>query len=59
MRTVLDIIEKRSYYVYLVTDESIIHMVQSDYAHIVPALSAHHFTSQQSPLQIPIQCIQI
>lgn len=52
MRAALNIIKKRGYYVYLATDERIIHMVQSNYARIVPALSAHHFTGQQFRLQI-------
>lgn len=49
MRTVLNIVRKRGYYVYLASDKRIIHMVQSNYAHIVPALSAHHFAGQQFP----------
>lgn len=34
-------------------------MVQSNYVHIVPALSAHHFIGQKFPSQIPNQHIKL
>ena len=59
MSAVMNIIKKKSYHVYLATDNSIDHMVQSNYSHIVPALSAHYIIGQRFPLQIPVQCTQI
>ena len=35
---------------YLATEDRAIHMARSNYARIVPALSAHHFTGQQFSL---------
>lgn len=50
MKTVPNVTKKRGYYVYLATEDRTIHMARSNYARIVPALSAHHFTGQQFSL---------
>lgn len=58
MRALLNIIKNRVI-MSTETDKIILHMAQSNYAHILPALSAHHFTGQQFPLQIPAQNIGV